>query len=253
MSLPDETNQARLREQLKRLRGNPDQPAAASIIVPVNAEADLATVLRLLEDVVRYRGEHAIEVVLVINNYPPEHPPAELAWFRDLGVQVVAVPSARRAGEVVIVSARALGVQAANAEITIHFDADCHVPDMNALLNWYIGCLQSGYQLAYSHVGYYDLRKLPSVYVKIGLHHSVRWLKRNLFRIPTTRGSNYAVARSLFLQLYEAGKISVDLQIGPAAKLAGARIAYSGRPSRNVLTSGRRFRGGWLKMFRYFS
>ena len=70
--------------------------------------------------------------------------------------------------------------------------------------------------------------------------------------IPTTRGSNYAIHKSLFLNLYQKGLICVDMQVGPVAKLAGARIAYSGDRRLRVLTSGRRFRGGWSKMPVYF-
>lgn len=247
----EEMEPDKLHQHLMRLRGNVELPPRASIIIPVNAQGDLQTVLRPLSDIVRYSGQYAIEVILVINNYPSDSPPTEIDRFRDLGIRVIASPSARRPGEVIIVSARALGVQAAKSDVTIHFDADCRIPDINTLLDWYIESLDSGVQLAYSHVGYYDLRNLASVYTKIAIHHTVRWLKRNLLRIPTTRGGNYAIDRALFLQLYRAGKLSVDLQVGPAAKLAGAQIVYSGRPGLKVFTSGRRFRGGWIKIFRY--
>jgi hypothetical protein len=165
---------------------------------------------------------------------------------------VVLVPSARRPGEVVIVSARAVGVRAAQSAITIHFDADCKIIDINALLDWYVIALNSNYQLAYSHVGYYDFRRDLSVQGFLIVHHAVRWIKRNLLGVPTTRGSNYAINRELFLKLYDGGKLSADLQIGPAAKLAAARIIYSGRKNLHVLTSGRKLRSGWFKLARYF-
>ena len=240
-----------LHKHLVRLRGNPECSPDASIIITVNAQGDLQTVLKPLNDIIRYTGKHTIEVILVINNYPSDHPPPEIDQFRDLGIRVVAAPSARRPGEVVIISARALGVQAAKSDVTIHFDADCRVPDINALLDWNINTLNPGAHLAYSHVGYYDLPNITSVYVKIAIHHTVRWLKRNLLGIVTTRGSNYVIDRSLFLQLYDAGKLSVDLQVGPAAKLAGARVVYSGQKNLRVFTSGRRLRGGWMKLFRH--
>ncbi len=241
-----------IKNHLIRLRGNPRCTPDASIIVPINAQADLWTIRTLFADILRYTGKYAIEIILVVNNYPRSNPPGEIDLFRSLGFGVVAVPSARRSGEVVIVSARALGVRATKSEITIHFDADCRVADINALLDWFIESLNAGASLAYSHVGYYELRKLMSVRAKIAIHHTIRRFKRNILRIPTTRGSNYAVNKSVFLELYDAGKLSVDLQIGPAVKLTGCRIAYSGHPSLRVLTSGRRFRGGWIKMFGYF-
>ena len=150
-------------------------------------------------------------------------------------------------------SARALGVQAARASATLHLDADCRVPNVTELLNWTIGSLHSGFRVAYTDVGFYDLRPLLSVRARTTIHHTARFVKRHVLRLPTTRGSNYAIDRSLFLELHDAGKLSVDLQIGPAAKRAGARVTYSGRPGVTVLTSGRRLRGGWLKIMRHFS
>jgi hypothetical protein len=239
-----------LSDQIVRLRGRSEQPPDASIVIPVNAQGDLRTALKPLGDIVRYIGQYRVEIILVINNFPAANPPVEIEQFRELGVQVVAAPSARRPGEVVIISARALGVQAVRSNITIHFDADCRIADINALLDWYIQSLTSGAQLAYSQVDFYETRGLFSIRIKMAIHHTVRWIKRHLLGIPTTRGSNYAIDRSLFLQLYEAGKLSVDLQVGPAAKLAGARIVYSSQPSLTVYTSGRKFRGGWTRLFR---
>jgi hypothetical protein len=251
MTLMTETDLSGLRHKLLQLRGSSASPPDASIVVPVNAQGDLWLAFNLLDDVIRYGGEYTVEVVLVINNYPPENPPQEIEQFRELGMQIVAVPSARRPDEVVIISARALGVRAAGSEITIHFDADCRVPDIDAYLNWAVESLKSGAKLAYSHVSFYDERKHPSVHTKIAVHHTMRWLKRNLLRIPTTRGSNFVIDRSLFLLLYDAGKLAVDLQVGPAAKLEGAKIIYSGRRSLAVFTSGRRFQVGWLRILRY--
>ena len=253
MTSAPKTNLKELSADLARLRGNPERPPDASVIIPVNAQTDLETVQTPIADIIRYCGKSIIEIVLVINNFVPSNPPLEIKQFRRLGFRVVTAPSARRSGEVIIVSARALGVQAAKSDVTIHFDADCRISDINALLDWHVESLNKGVKLAYSHVGYYDLRNLLSVRAKIAIHHTTRWFKRNILRIPTTRGSNYAINKLLFLELYDAGKLSVDLQIGPAVKLLEAQILYSGRPSLRVLTSGRRFRGGWLKMLRYFS
>lgn len=247
----DPANLITIREGFLRLRGDPMQALDASIIIPVNARADSDLVLKPIGDILRYTGNHTIEIILVINNYPSDQPPPEISQFRELGAQVVAVPSARRPGEAVWTSARVLGARAANSAVTIHMDSDCRVPDINALLDWYIPAFKSGARLAYTRVGFHDLRDLRSVRAKIAVHHAARWVKRELLGIPTARGSNYAIDRSLFLQLYDVGKLHDDIQIGMAAKLAGARIAYSGRPELTVLTSGRRFHGGWLKLIRY--
>jgi hypothetical protein len=143
-------------------------------------------------------------------------------------------------------------VEAAQSEVTIHFDADCRIPDPTSLLDWMIDTLESRGDVCYSPVKFYDCSSQLSVRTKLGIHHAARWAKRNLFRIPTTRGSNYAIRRSWFLRLYAEGKLSVDMQVGQAAKLAGARVVYCADSRLAVLTSGRRFRGGWLKMPRYF-
>jgi len=251
MSALADTDLSHLRDHFVRLRGNPEHVPDASIIIPVNARSDLEWVRKPIGDIIRYAGKYTVELVLVINNYPPDVPPAEIDDFRDLGTQVVAAPSARRPGEAVVISARALGVRAAKSNVTIHFDADCRIPDIQALLDWYVETLNSGAQLAYTHVGFHELRPLLSVYAKIVIHHTTRWVKRNFLGVPTARGSNYAIGRSLFLQLYEAGKLCHDIQIGMTVKLAKKRIVYSGRPSLTVLTSGREFRGGWIKLLRF--
>ncbi len=252
-----------LRQHLVRLAGNRQQRPDASIIIPVNAQGDLPTVLPLLDSLGQYTGPHSVEIILVINNYDAAAPPVEIEDFRALGVRVVATPSAshhdadvgaaRFDRAPIVTSARVLGTKAARSPVTVHLDADCRVRDVAALLNWYVTSLQSGFELAYSHVGFYDLRPLPSVYLKVALHHTFRFVKRNFLGIPTTRGSNYAVDRSLFLRAFGTGQLWAELQLGPAAKRSGARILYSGRPGLTVLTSGRRLRGGWLRIPRYFS
>lgn len=251
MLLLDTMEMQRLQQRLVRLRGNPHCLPDAAIILPVNARADLGTVLTLLRDITLYGGTHTMEVILVINNYADDSPPVAIEQFRALGARVVAVPSARRPGEVVIVSARALGVQAAQAAVTVHFDADCRIPNIRALIDWYVRVLRCGTRLAYSRVGYYDVHHCASVWALLGLHHTARWVKRNLLGIPTTRGSNYAIDRQLFLHLYTAGKLSVDLHLGPAAKLAGARVVYGRQRRLHVLTSGRKLHLGWGELVSY--
>jgi hypothetical protein len=76
-------------------------------------------------------------------------------------------------------------------------------------------------------------------------------MKRSILRIPTIRGSNYAIDRSLFLSLYDRGLLTDDLNVGPAVKASGGTIPYGRADDLLVLTSGRRFRGGWLRLARY--
>jgi hypothetical protein len=236
---------------LRRLRGDPSVAPDGSIVVPVNAQADLENVLAILAEATRYRGKHSFEVVLVINNYPENEPPVELESYGRSGMRVVGVPSAWRTGEVVSFTARIPGARAAASERTIHLDADCRIPNPSALFDWYLEQFARGAEAAYTHVDYYDLRPLWSVRARIAAHHLARWIKRVILRIPTIRGSNYAVDRTLFLRLYDQGLLTDDLNVGPSIKATGGRIAYSGASELKVLTSGRRFQGGWRKLAHY--
>jgi Glycosyltransferase like family 2 len=237
--------------ELARVRGDRALPPDASIAVPVNAQGDLENVLVLLGDIARYRGKQTFEIVLVINNYPADDPPEEITTYAAAGLRVVSTPNAWRAGEAVCLSARVPGIRAAEAERILLFDADCRIPDPTLLLDWYVDQFRSGAQVAYTRVGHYDLRPLWSVRARMGAHHFSRWVKRVLLRIPTTRGSNYGVDRTAFLHAYEGGLLADDLNVGPAVKAAGGRVVYAGAPRLQVLTSGRKFRGGWRKLARY--
>jgi hypothetical protein len=219
--------------------------------VPVNAQEDLTNVLKITGDIARYEGEATFELIVVINNYPVDEPPPELEAYARAGMRTVGVPDARRPGEVVSFTARVPGAREARSDITIHFDADCRIPNSSALLTWYVDRLRDVDQAAYSRVEYYDLRPLWSVRARIAVHHFARWLKRVALRIPTVRGSNYAVDRTVFLRLYDDGMLIDDLNVGPAVKTSGGSLAYSGNPELRVFTSGRRFKGGWLKLARY--
>jgi hypothetical protein len=241
----------RLGADLARLRGDPAVPPDASIVVPVNAQADLENVLDVLREIARYEGRRSFEVALVINNYPEDEPPGELETFPGAGLRVVGVPRVWRAGEAVCLSARVPGVRAAASDRVILFDADCRIPNPSLLFDWYVDQFERGAAAAYTRVGYYDLRKLWSVRARIVAHHLARWVKRVIFRIPTTRGSNYGVDRTAFLRAYESGLLIDDLNVGPAVKATGGRVAYAGSRRLQVLTSGRKFKGGWLKLARY--
>src|SRR5689334_25064343 len=121
-----------LHQQILRLRGNADHSPDASVVVPVNAQGDLENVLRLLADLTNYRGKHTFEIILVVNNYPPEAPPPQIGSYAEMGLKVVSIPNVRRPGEAVGFSARIPGVRAAASEINILFDADCRVPNPTA-------------------------------------------------------------------------------------------------------------------------
>jgi hypothetical protein len=242
-------------EQLKSFflerRGVPNKQPDASISIPVNAQGDLETVLGVLDDIARYRGRHTFEVILAINNYPVGEEPAEIEFFRSLGVLVEPTPSVRRPDEAVCFSARMTGVRAAHTDNLLLFDADCRIPNATALIDWYIDRLQAGTPLAYTSVGHYDLRKAPSVLARVIAHHGARWIKRRFFGIPTTRGGNYAISRARMLNFYEQGFLSDDLNVGPTFKAHGLRIDYSGNRKLATLTSGRVFTSGWRKLIRY--
>ncbi|HEX6631499.1 MAG TPA: glycosyltransferase [Gemmatimonadaceae bacterium] len=222
-----------------------------SVVVPVNAQGDLSNVVRLLGDLARYAGPHRLEVILVVNNFPDGDVPAEVDGLRQLGARVIAIPSVRRPGEAVGFSARIPGVAAATSEQVVLFDADCRIPDSTALLDWYVDQFRRGAQAAYTHVAYYDYRDALSIRFRFAVHNLVRWGKRSLFRIPTTRGSNYAVRRGAMLELYERGMLADEMNVGPTFKRLKGRVAYSGRRALVVYTSGRMFRPGWGRILPY--
>ena len=242
-------------EQLKRFfhqqRGDPTKIPDASIAIPVNAQGDLETVLSVLNDIAKYKGRHTFEVILAINNYPEGEEPAEIEFFRSMGVVVEPTPSVRRPEEAVCFSARMTGVRAAQTDYLLLFDADCRIPNSTALIDWYIDHLHAGAGLAYTHVDYYELRKRLSIAARMLAHHGARWVKRQLLGIPTTRGSNYAVNRSKMLSFYEQRLLSDDINVGPTFKAHKFRIDYSGNRQLVVLTSGRMFTGGWGRLARY--
>jgi hypothetical protein len=166
-------------------------------------------------------------------------------------MRVLAVPDAWRAGEAVCFTARIPGVRAAASDRVILFDADSRVPNPTAVLDWYVEQFARGAAAAYTHVGHYDVRPMWSVRARVASHHLARWVKRVVLRIPTTRGSNYGVDRTVLLPLYDRGLLADDLNVGPTVKAAGRRVAYSGSRDVRVLTSGRKFSGGWRRLARY--
>lgn len=239
-----------LKDRICHLRGNPELGPDASIVIPVNAQKDLVPLQRVLGDLAGYSGVHRVEVILVINNYPPEEPPDEVQAYQEAGIRVVSIPRVFHQGGVAM-AARIPGVKLAQSQAVLHFDADCRIPHPNALIDWYIARLEEGYDLAYTHVDYTDLPPGISVKARMFVHHASRWFKRTILRIPTSRGSNYAIRRDLMLNLFAQGRIPYDLHVGPVIKSKGGRIAYSGAKELIVLTSGRFFHPGWKVLIAY--
>lgn len=248
---PSTRKDPKLSAGLARLRGDRTLLPDASIIIPVNAQGDLTNVLNILGDLCAYAGPHRLEVVLVVNNYVPDAPPAEVATYRRMGINVVSIPNVRRPGEAIGFSARIPGIRAASSPYTILFDADCRVPNATALLDWYVKQFRAGASVAYTYVGFYDLPNRLSNHFRTLTHHGARWFKRVVLRIPTTRGSNYAVQQRMMLELYEQGLLADEMNVGPVFKAHGGRVVYSGSRRLKVLTSGRMWTGGWAKLFRY--
>lgn len=240
-----------LRGRLTRLRQDPALPPEASIVIPVDAARDLENVLRIVGDISHYAGGHSLEVLLVVNNYHPGQVPAIVAAYRRLGLRVVCVPDVRRPGEPPGFTGRFLGLRHLASDIGILFDADCRVPDATALLDWYIAQFAAGADVAYTHVGFHSYRAIPSIRAQIVTHHTARWVKREVLRRPTTRGSNYAVRRDVALQRYDEGYLADEMNVGPTIKALGGKVGYSGARDLIVLTSGRMFVGGWRHLARY--
>ena len=217
----------------------------ASIVVPVNAQGDVDNVRHLLGDLDRYDGPHSIETILVFNNFPEGTVPAQVEEYRPRVDQVVAVPNVRTPGVAVPLAARMPGVRASRSQNVILFDADCRVPDPTGLIDWYVTQFRKGAQAAYTYVGYYDFKRAPTVYTYLAVHHVTRWVKRAVLRIPTTRGSSYAVRRDAMVELFDGGYLADDLNVGPAFKRLKGKVAYGAGRRLTVLTSGRMFRPGF--------
>lgn len=240
-----------LGSKVKAIRGDLALAPDASIVIPVNAQGDLDNVFHVISDVARYNGKNHIEIVIVVNNYEPDEAP-DVQRHVDLGLKVLTIPNVRREGEVVSFTARVPGVRAASSENAILFDADCKLVNPTRLIDWYIHEMKSGAALAYTHVDYFDLDPGLVVKLRVFIHHASRWVKRVLFRIPTARGSSYAVNRTIFLQAYDKDMLADELNVGPVVKAMGHKIAYTHAKDLRVLTSGRMFKGGLVELFKYF-
>ena len=154
----------KLREVTGRLRAESNGPPDATIVIPVNAKADLDEVHAVLMDIGRYEGRRSLEILLVVNNYPAQDPPKEILSFRQAGVAVVAVSDLRqlvtgesclapggdpatvaelhRAG--LIMAARIAGLRQASSDNVIFLDADSRLPAPTVLIDWFIDQLSNG-------------------------------------------------------------------------------------------------------------
>jgi hypothetical protein len=239
-----------LKEQLARLRGDAAVPPQGSVVIPVNAQKDQTNVFRVLSDLGRYGGNKQLEIILVVNNYPVDNLPREIELYEQIGLRVAAIPYVERKGEIAI-AARMHGIRIAQAGVVLLFDADCRIPDSTSLINWYLARFEEGCDLAYTHVDFTDLPPDISVKTRRWLHHASRSFRRNILRMPTSRGSNYAIRKHLILDLFAQGLIPYEIQVGPAVKSRGGKIAYSGARELVVLTSGRTFSQGWKRLVSY--
>ena len=265
----------RLSDIFIKLRGQTNLKPKASIIIPVNAQTDLQKVQNTLFDISNYKGSHFFEIVLVINNYSVDSPPPIIREFRSNGIKVQPVPQILSENEINtltqrlygpnvkrssnltsarsfrIFKARILGSKIASSEFLIHFDADCRIPDITSLLNWYVNTLESGINLAYTHVDYYELPPGLATKMYLNIHHLFRWIKRTILGIPTSRGSNYAVLRTPFIELFEKNNLNADNKVGPSFKKRGLKISYGRNPEFAVFTSGRDFVKNWRSLWEY--
>ncbi len=178
---------AQLKDRIAQLRAAPSFSPDVSIVIPVNAQKDLAPLHRVLSDLTRYPGSRRLEIILVINNYPAEEPPDTIRDYEQAGCLVISIPRIVHHGGIAM-AARIPGVKRASSQNVILFDADVRIPNPGVLIDWYADRLQEGYDLAYTHVDYTDLPPGISVKARMFVHHASRWIKRNLLRNPNQPG-----------------------------------------------------------------
>ncbi|MBO9343927.1 MAG: glycosyltransferase, partial [Roseiflexus sp.] len=236
--------------RMHAVRGDRSRQPDGSIIIPVNAQSDLERVWVVINDLLAYHGRHTFEIIVMVNNYPADAPPS-LAAFEQAGIRVVSQPDVRRPGIRVAVTACVHGARVAASRLTIHFDADCRVPDPTTLLDWYVQQFAAGARAAYTPVNFCDLNNDSATQARVVIHHLTRWFKRQVLGIPTIRGSNFAIDRDLFIELFDAGYLPADFSIGPVLRARRMQVAYGNAPRLAVLTSGRYFERGWRELARY--
>jgi len=238
--------------QLTRIRGT-GQPDA-SVVIPVNAQADVDHLMALLTDLARYDGANRLEFIVVLNNYEPDKEPPGRTAIERTNVSVVAVPSVRRPGEAVSFTARIPGLRAATTDIAINFDSDVRVPYPTSLIDWYVTTLRERperVRAAYGPVLFHSVPQGFVADVAVAIHHTSRWIKRAILRIPTLRGSAYAVRRQAMLEAYDDGLLADDMNVGPVLARGDREVVHAGDPRLAVRTSGRMYRFDWPALARY--
>jgi len=220
-----------------------------SIVIPVNAQGDLENVEPLLSDFARYDGRLAVETILVVNNYPPDRPP-DVANLRKRAT-VLTIPNVRKFGEAVAFSGRVQGMRVARSRYVIVTDADCRIRNPTAFIDWYHEQLSTWAHAAYTHVAFQDYDPSPSVRFHIAVSHAFRWVKREILRIPVTRGASYGARREELLELYDAGVLADEMNVGPAFKRLVGPVAFGANKKLHVLTSGRMLLRGWWRAIPY--
>lgn len=232
------------------IRGDRSRQPDGSIIIPVNAQSDLEQVWVVINDLLAYRGRHTFEIIVVVDNYPADAH-SSLTAFEQAGIRVVSQPDVRLPGIRVAVTARVHGARVAASRLTIHFDADCRIPDPTTLLDWYVQQFAAGARAAYTPVNFCDLNNDAATQARVIIYHLTHWFKRQVLRIPTIRSSNFAIDRNLFIELFDARYLPADFNIGPVLRARRVQVAYGNAPRLAVLTSGRHFERGWRELARY--
>ena len=222
-----------------------------SVVIPVNAQGDLENVEHLLSDIASYQGRLSVETILVVNNFPPGEVPPQVERLRERAV-VLTIPNVRKFGEAVAFSGRMQGMRIARAPYVVVTDADCRLRSSTAFIDWYYEQLSTWAHAAYTHVVFLDPHPAPSVRFKLGLSYLARWVKRVILRIPITRGASYGVRRDEMQELYAAGVLADEMNVGPAFKRLVGPVAYGSGKELQVLTSARMFRPGWVSAVPYF-
>jgi hypothetical protein len=220
-----------------------------AIVIPVNAQGDLENIEHLLSDLSGYDGRLSVETILVVNNYPPDRPPNVEKLRRR--ATVLSIPNVRKFGEAVAFSGRVQGMRVARSRSVIVTDADCRIPNPTAFIDWYHEQLSTWAHAAYTHVAFQDYDPALSVRFHIAVSHAMRWVKREIFRIPVTRGASYGARREELLALYDAGVLADEMNVGPAFKRLVGPVAFGSRKELHVLTSGRMIKRGWWHVIPY--
>jgi hypothetical protein len=221
-----------------------------AVVIPVNAQGDLENIEHLLSDLERYEGPLAVETILVVNNYPPDRPP-NVERLRRRATSVLTIPSVRKFGEAVAFSGRVHGMRVARSPYVVVTDADCRIPNPTAYIDWYHEQLSTWAHAAYTHVEFQDFDPVLSVRFHIVVSHAARWVKREILRIPVTRGASYGARREELLELYDAGLLADEMNVGPAFKRLVGPVAFGAKKDLHVLTSGRMIRRGWWRVIPY--